>query len=39
VSDHLPLWTEFVIDRSVQTLAQRLGLDPYAPDPLAAVPG
>jgi hypothetical protein len=39
VSDHLPLWTEFLIDRSTQTLAQRLGLDPDAPDPLAAVPG
>jgi endonuclease/exonuclease/phosphatase family metal-dependent hydrolase len=39
VSDHFPLWVEFVTDRSNEQLAGVLGLDPDAPDPLAAVPG
>jgi endonuclease/exonuclease/phosphatase family metal-dependent hydrolase len=38
VSDHLPLWAEFIIDRSAESLAARLGLDPNAPDPFASIP-
>lgn len=38
VSDHLPLWAEFSIDRSRSYLVQALDLDPMLPDPLAAVP-
>ena len=37
VSDHFPLWAEFIVDRSETVLAETLGLDPAAPDPLAAV--
>ncbi len=38
VSDHLPLWAEFSIDRSRSYLIQALDLDDTLPDPLAAVP-
>lgn len=38
VSDHLPLWAEFGIDRSTEKMARTLGLDPGMPDPLATVP-
>ncbi len=38
ISDHLPLWAEFSIDRSRRYLIQALGLDETLPDPLAAVP-
>ena len=38
VSDHFPLWAEFLIDRSVQQMAETLGADPDAPDPLGIVP-
>ncbi len=38
VSDHLPLWAEFVIDRSGHELADQLGLDRDAPDPFVSVP-
>jgi endonuclease/exonuclease/phosphatase family metal-dependent hydrolase len=38
VSDHLPLWVEFRLDRAEERLAQALGLDPAAPDPLSSVP-
>jgi endonuclease/exonuclease/phosphatase family metal-dependent hydrolase len=38
VSDHLPLWAEFKIDRSEEKMAVTLGLDPAMPDPLANVP-
>jgi len=37
VSDHFPLWAEFIVDQSVGVIAETLGLDPAAPDPLAAV--
>ena len=37
VSDHFPLWVEFIVDHSVETLAETLGLEPAAPDPLAGV--
>jgi endonuclease/exonuclease/phosphatase family metal-dependent hydrolase len=39
VSDHFPLWVEFVIDRSSHQMAATLGVDPSAPDPFAGVPG
>ncbi len=38
VSDHLPLWAEFSIDRSKEHLIRILQLDEFAPDPFAAVP-
>jgi endonuclease/exonuclease/phosphatase family metal-dependent hydrolase len=38
VSNHLPLWTEFVIDRSTERMARTLGVDPAQPDPLGIVP-
>ncbi len=38
VSNHLPLWTEFVVDRSTERFALTLGVDPAMPDPLAIVP-
>jgi endonuclease/exonuclease/phosphatase family metal-dependent hydrolase len=43
MSDHLPLWTEFALDRSAGQLAHALGLDdlppdPDRPNPLDAVP-
>ena len=34
VSDHFPLWVEFIIDRSTEQLARTLGIDPAMPDPL-----
>jgi endonuclease/exonuclease/phosphatase family metal-dependent hydrolase len=33
VSDHFPLWVEFILDRSTDHIAQRLGIDPAMPDP------
>jgi endonuclease/exonuclease/phosphatase family metal-dependent hydrolase len=39
ISDHLPLWAEFSIDRSAEQMAPTLGLDPAHPDPLGTVPG
>jgi endonuclease/exonuclease/phosphatase family metal-dependent hydrolase len=38
VSDHFPLWVEFIIDRSAEQMAPALGLDPAMPDPLSTVP-
>ena len=38
VSDHLPLWVEFMTDRSVEALALTLGVDPDMPNPFAGVP-
>ena len=38
VSDHFPLWVEFIIDRSTERLARTLGIDPAMPDPLSTVP-
>lgn len=37
VSDHFPLWVEFSMDRSVETMAQTLGVDPAMPDPFQDV--
>ncbi|GIK37673.1 MAG: deoxyribonuclease [Chloroflexota bacterium] len=38
VSDHFPLWVEFVIDRSTEQMAHTLGVDPAMPDPFSLVP-
>jgi endonuclease/exonuclease/phosphatase family metal-dependent hydrolase len=38
ISDHLPLWAEFIIDHSEEKLAVTLGVDPAMPDPLSVVP-
>jgi endonuclease/exonuclease/phosphatase family metal-dependent hydrolase len=38
LSDHFPLWVEFLTDRSEEKLASVLGLDPGAPDPFVTVP-
>jgi endonuclease/exonuclease/phosphatase family metal-dependent hydrolase len=38
ISDHFPLWVEFITDRSARQMAPTLGLDPAIPDPLATVP-
>jgi hypothetical protein len=38
LSDHFPLWAEFVIDRSGEHTARVLGLDPAMPDPFASIP-
>ncbi len=35
VSDHFPLWIEFLTDRSVEGLAEVLGVDPDRPDPFS----
>jgi len=37
VSDHFPLWSEFMVDRSEETMAITLGLDPAMPNPLDTV--
>ncbi len=38
VSDHFPIWVEFIVDRSKEEMAQTLGLDPGMPDPFHHVP-
>jgi endonuclease/exonuclease/phosphatase family metal-dependent hydrolase len=38
VSDHFPLWIEFSTDRTVEQMAQALGVDPDHPEPLRDVP-
>ncbi|MCJ7622784.1 MAG: hypothetical protein MUO76_04710 [Anaerolineaceae bacterium] len=38
VSNHFPLWVEFIIDRSEEQMAATLGLDPGMPHPLDTVP-
>lgn len=37
VSDHFPVWVEFLVDRSTEQMAETLGVDPGAPDPLGGV--
>lgn len=37
VSDHFPLWVEFLTDRSVEAMARTLGVDPAAPHPFEDV--
>jgi endonuclease/exonuclease/phosphatase family metal-dependent hydrolase len=41
LSDHFPLWVEFQLDRSAETMVRTLGLDAIhasQPDPLSVVP-
>jgi hypothetical protein len=38
ISDHFPLWIEFITDRSTEAMARTLGLDPGFPNPLSTVP-
>lgn len=38
MSDHLPLWVEFVTDRSEEAMARTLGLDLSGPDPFGGIP-
>jgi endonuclease/exonuclease/phosphatase family metal-dependent hydrolase len=38
MSDHFPLWVEFITDRSTEALARTLGVDPGMPDPFSGVP-
>jgi endonuclease/exonuclease/phosphatase family metal-dependent hydrolase len=37
VSDHFPLWVEFITDRSVEAMARTLGIDPAMPDPFGGI--
>jgi endonuclease/exonuclease/phosphatase family metal-dependent hydrolase len=38
VSDHFPVWVEFLVDRSTEQMARTLGVNPDMPDPLSIVP-
>ena len=38
VSDHFPLWVEFLTNRSSEQMARVLGVNPDMPDPFAGVP-
>lgn len=38
VSDHFPLWVEFMTDRSTEVMARTLGVDPNGPNPFEGVP-
>ena len=38
MSDHFPLWAEFITDRSKENMARALGLDPGDPDPFSKIP-
>jgi endonuclease/exonuclease/phosphatase family metal-dependent hydrolase len=38
VSDHFPVWVEFIIDRSTEKMAHTLGVNPAMPNPLSIVP-
>lgn len=38
VSDHFPLWIEFLSDRSAEAMARTLGVDSAMPDPFRDVP-
>lgn len=37
VSDHFPLWVEFILDRSTEQIAQRLDIDPAMPNPFSSI--
>jgi endonuclease/exonuclease/phosphatase family metal-dependent hydrolase len=37
VSDHFPIWVEFIIDRSNEVMANSLGIDPGMPDPFRTI--
>jgi endonuclease/exonuclease/phosphatase family metal-dependent hydrolase len=38
LSDHFPLWVEFITDRSTEKMAKDLGIDPATPNPFASIP-
>lgn len=38
ISDHFPVWVEFLVDRSTIQMAHTLGVDPGAPDPFSGIP-
>lgn len=38
MSDHFPLWAEFIIDRSTEETAKVLGIDPAMPNPFGSIP-
>jgi len=38
VSDHFPVWVEFLVDRSAERMARTLGVDAAMPNPFAGVP-
>jgi exonuclease III len=38
MSDHFPLWVEFIIDRSSEQMARTLGMDPGDPNPFRNIP-
>jgi len=38
ISDHFPVWVEFIVDRSTEQMAKILGIDPGMPDPFRTVP-
>ncbi len=38
VSDHFPLWIEFILNRSTEQMAKVLGVNPAMPDPFGDVP-
>lgn len=38
VSDHFPLWVEFITNRSADAMARTLGVNPALPDPFSTVP-
>ncbi len=38
MSDHFPLWVEFITDHSSEQMARVLGVDPGNPDPFGGIP-
>jgi len=38
VSDHFPIWVEFIIDRSDEQMVHTLGIDPGMPNPFRSIP-
>ena len=38
MSDHFPLWVEFITNRSVEAMSRTLGVNPDSPDPFSVVP-
>lgn len=38
VSDHFPIWVEFIIDRSTEQMRKKLGIDPGMPNPFDSIP-
>lgn len=38
MSDHFPLWVEFIVDRSTEAMARTLGINPDMPNPFRDIP-